>query len=90
MEELAAGIGIFLGCLMRAILPFFKKRKEAIENGEDLKWKACYTWTIVISVATAFIATMIILPDFEIPTTNILPLSFALGWSSQDIINKLI
>ena len=89
MIELIVGIGLFLGCAMRALLPFFKKQAEAAEKGEAVKWEKRYVWTIIFAFITAFVAAMFIFPTFDIPSANAFPLAFAFGWASQDIINKV-
>ena len=81
--EIIAGVGIFLGCLARAVLPFFHKKAEAAKNGADVKWERRYSWTIIFAVFVAVIATMMILPTFQVPT------AFIYGWAAQDIINKV-
>lgn len=89
MLELIAMGGIFLGCLSRALLPFFKKKHTAIKEGKEVKWESRYVWTIVFAIVTSFIATMLVFPTFTIPPENAFPLAFAVGWASQDIINKI-
>ena len=90
MTELAAAGGIFLGCLARALFPFFKKQHQAAERGKDLKWQARYAWTIAFVILVSFIATTMLVPSFEIPATHVFPIAFTTGWAAQDIINMLI
>ena len=88
--ELAVALGLFLGCLCRALFPFFKKQSKAAEQGKSLKWERRYTWTFGFAMFAAFIASMILLPTIEVPTVNAFPLSFLIGWSAEDILNKIV
>jgi hypothetical protein len=88
--EVYSGLGIFLGCLARAILPFFRKQADAAEQGQSVKWEGKYTWTIIFAVFSSVVATMLIFPTMQIPAANIFPISFAFGWAAQDIVNNLM
>ena len=87
--EFIVVMGLFCGCLCRALLPFFKKQHKAAEAGENLRWERRYSWTLGFAIFTAFIAAMILLPTMQVPTVNAFPLSFIVGWSSQDILNEM-
>jgi hypothetical protein len=89
--ELVAGFGIFLGCFGRAMLPFFRKKAECVKAGDHVgcKWQRRYLWTIIFAVFVSFIATMMILPSFQIPPQYLFPNAFFHGWAAQDIINKV-
>ena len=87
--EIIGGLGIFLGCLSRAILPFFRKKAEAAESGTDVRWEGRFTWTIVFTVFVAVVSTFLIMPSFQIPDGYIFPMAFAYGWAAQDIVNKV-
>lgn len=87
--EIVGALGIFTGCVCRAVLPFLKKQSEAGKNGDSLKWEARYTWTIVLTLVIALVSTMFLLPTFAIPETYIFPAGFIVGWSAQDIVNKV-
>jgi len=89
MTEIVTGIGIFMGCLLRAVLPYLRKKHEAVQAGQQVKWENRYVWTIVFSIVIALITTMLILPSFQVPIDYIFPLAFAYGWASQDIVNKI-
>lgn len=85
--EVAAALGIFMGCLARAILPFLKKKYQEPDAG--IRWEGRYTWTLIFSIFISFVAATFMLPTFQIPLTNIFPLAFITGWSSLDIVNGL-
>jgi hypothetical protein len=85
--EVAAALGLFMGCLARALLPFFKKKYQ--EDQPSLRWEPRYTWTLIFSVFMSFVAATFLLPAFEIPSANVFPLAFVMGWSSLDIVNGL-
>jgi len=85
--EVAAALGLFMGCLARAVLPFLKKKYPEAEAG--IRWQNRYTWTLVFSIFMSFVAATFLLPAFEIPANNVFPLAFIMGWSSLDIVNGL-
>jgi hypothetical protein len=85
--EAAAALGLFMGCLARAVLPFLKKKYQ--EEQPTIRWENRYTWTLIFSVFISFVAATILLPTFETPATHVFPLAFIMGWSSLDIVNGL-
>lgn len=87
--EVIAALGIFFGCLSRAILPFLKKKYQAADNDEDFKWENRYVWTIIFTLFVALITTMLLMPTFSIPKESAFPAAFIFGWASQDIVNKV-
>jgi len=87
--EVLAALGIFFGCLGRAILPFLKKKAEAAKSDEVVRWEGRYVWTIIFAIFVSIITTMLVLPSFQIPSSYIFPIAFALGWGSQDMINRI-
>jgi len=87
--EVAAALGLFMGCLARAILPFLKKKYQEADAGTSIRWQNRYTWTLLFSIFMSFVAATFLLPTFAIPATNIFPLAFIMGWSSLDIVNGL-
>lgn len=84
-----AGFGIFLGCFARAMFPFFRKKAEAAKTGEVVRWESRYLWTIIFAVFVSFVATLMILPSFQIPSEFVFPAAFLEGWAVQDIVNKV-
>lgn len=88
--EVIAGLGIFLGCFSRAVLPFFRKKAAAVKTGEQVKWEGRYVWTLLFAIFVSMIATMLILPSFQIPTAYAFPAAFLHGWAAQDIVNKVV
>ena len=89
-SEIVAVLGIFAGVAIRAIAPFLKKRLEASKHGQAFKWKAEYSITIILTLVLAIPTAMFVLMQFPIPETLIFPAGFMAGWSSQDIVNKVI
>jgi hypothetical protein len=87
--EVIAALGIFFGCLSRAILPFLRKKAEAVKAGQQVKWEGRYVWTIIFTLFVAMISTMLLLPTFNIPSEYIFPYAFTFGWAAQDIVNKV-
>jgi len=85
--EVAAALGLFMGCLARAVLPFLKKKYQEAEAG--IRWENRYTWTLVFSIFMSFVGATFLLPAFDIPANNVFPLAFIMGWSSLDIVNGL-
>ena len=88
--EVTVAVGLFLGCLARALFPFFKKQAQAAERNEPMKWESRYTWTIIGGIIASFIAATILFPSFVMPTVNAFPIAFTMGWASEDILNTLI
>lgn len=88
VELLAAG-GLFLGCFARAILPFLKKKYQETDD-VAIRWEGRYTWTLVFALFASFVVAVLLFPSFDIPDTNAFPLAFAMGWTSQDIINMMV
>jgi hypothetical protein len=88
--EIAVAIGLFFGCLCRTLLPFFKKQYQAAQEGKQVKWESRYTWTLIFALFTAFIAATLLFPTVEVPVVNAFPISFAVGWSAQDILNTIV
>jgi uncharacterized membrane protein YbjE (DUF340 family) len=87
--EIIIALGIFLGCLLRAILPYLKKKHEAVQAGQQIQWESRYVWTLCFTLVVSLITTILIIPTFQIPLENAFPLAFAFGWASQDIVNKV-
>lgn len=90
MTEIAAAGGLFLGCLARALLPFFKKQARAAEQDERVIWEKRYAWTIIFALISSFIAATLLFPSFTIPATNAFPIAFAIGWAAQDMLNTVV
>jgi len=88
--EIIVALGIFLGCFLRALLPWLKKKSEAAKAGEQVKWESRFVWTLVFNLVVALIATILILPSFPISGEYVFVFAFTFGWSSQDIVNKLV
>ena len=64
--EAIALIGIFLGVLLRTILPALRKWKDF----DDFEWSNKYTATMIISIITAVAVAIIAFPQFIIPVTS--------------------
>lgn len=88
LEGLALG-GIFLGCLARSLIPFLKKRANAVEQGINFRWESRYIWTIFLALATSMVTAILLLPTFNIPETSVFPIAFTFGWAAQDIMNRM-
>ena len=87
--EYVAFIGIFLGCLMRTILPYLRKLKHV----KNLKFEGKYAVSMIFSVVVSFVASMLLFGTFQIPegsTFFVLVSGFTVGWASNDILNEII
>lgn len=89
--EIVAFVGIAFACILRTMLPYWKKLKDETTLKFDLKYLASYVVVVVIGTAAA----ILILPAFPIPDTAtsymyVFATAFAYGWASDDIINKLL
>lgn len=90
LYEIIAGLGIFTGCVARAVVPFLKKQLAAAKEGSDFRWKRQYTITIVLSLVIAVPTALFVLASFPIPETLIFPAGFMAGYASQDVVNKVV
>lgn len=88
--EILAALGIFSACLARTVIPFLRKKAEAVEKGQIVKWENRFLWTLIFAIFVSIVSTMLILPAFEIPSSFVFPMAFAYGWAAQDITNKVV
>ncbi|GAG49161.1 unnamed protein product [marine sediment metagenome] len=87
--EYVAIIGIFIGVLIRTILPYLKK----ISAGEDIKFNFKYVATALVLVITAGITTLIIFPSFSIPEGTafaVFIVALLSGWGANDVLNRIV
>ena len=68
MSEMLAFTGIFIGVLLRTILPYLRK---AAESEEPLEWNHRYTLTAIVSVITSFMVAVVAFQGFEPPEGSI-------------------
>lgn len=89
---LISTVAIFLGVLFRTGIPYLAKLM-ALEEGETLDFDLKYLATALYSLAVSFVATMVLLPSFNIPQVPY-PLLFAhgftFGYASNDFINDYL
>jgi len=87
--EIVAFVGILFACILRTVLPYWKKHKGDATLKFDLKYLASFI--VVVFIGTA--AAILLFPAFVIPESSYLYVfatAFAYGWASEDIINKLL
>ena len=93
-------LGILLGVLFRALLPFFSKLIHAIEEGGTLEWEPRYTWicglNLVIGLGGFFVAcTSFNIPDIslvDVPLINNLiffSVGFVYGQNQAEVLTRL-
>ncbi|MGQ9565897.1 MAG: hypothetical protein ACUVT5_05060 [Candidatus Bathyarchaeales archaeon] len=93
---LTSFIGVFVAVLLRTLLPYINKLREAEENNEAwLSWNHGYTWTCVSALVTGFIVAMLTLPAFSVPPTivgqfAVFVTAFGYGWGINDAYNKIL
>jgi len=87
--EIIALVGIFFGCFARTLFPFLKKRYEAAQSEQQVKWEHRYTVTIIFNLFVAMTTAILMLPAFQMPPSGVFPVAFTFGWASQDIMNKV-
>jgi len=93
---LIAFFGILLAAVMRTLLPYVHKVREALEKKETpLRWDTRYLWTCLSAFFTSFIIATLTLPNFPMPTnttSQILTfiIAFGYGWGINDAYNKLL
>ncbi len=88
-----AYIGVFVGVLLRTLLPYIRKLKEAEGAEKQLSFDIKYVGTAIFAMIVSFVVSTLIFPTFEIPETYniyIFGQSFAFGWASNDLINEVI
>jgi hypothetical protein len=78
---------IFLGVLLRTLLPALRKWKETIEGGKPFVWQHKYTVTFIISLASALSIAVTLYETFIIPEGNFMSIATAaflagFGWNS--------
>jgi hypothetical protein len=87
--ELAVSFAsIFVGVLLRTLLPSLKK----LQAGQ--KWDHTYTATAFFAVLTSFITAIMLFPTFNLPSDvqglfGVFIISFIFGWGSNDFYNKI-
>jgi hypothetical protein len=88
--------GIVAAVLLRTLLPYAKKLRDAEERGEPTPaWNHKYTWTCITALVTSFVTTLLILPAFNVPQTTtglfaIFIVAFGYGWGINDAANKIL
>ncbi len=88
-----AYIGVFVGVLMRTLLPYARKLKEAEGDNKQLAFDIKYVGTAIFAVIVSFITATLIFPTFTIPEDllgYIFITAFGFGYASNDIINEVI
>lgn len=88
-----AYIGVFVGVLLRTLLPYIRKLKEAEGDTKQLAFDIKYVGTAIFAMIISFVVSALIFPTFEIPETYnvyIFLQSFTFGYASNDLINEVI
>lgn len=88
-----AYIGIFVGVLLRTLLPYVKKLKKAEDKNEEFKFDFKYAGTAIFALVISFVVSTLIFPTFTIPEIAlpyVFAQAFAFGWTANDIINEII
>jgi len=83
---------IFVGVVIRMIVPYLRKRAE---SDEPFKWNHRYTWATLFSLVVAFTATVIgfvnyILPPPEIDWLVAYAQTMSYGFSLEAIIVEVM
>lgn len=88
-----AYIGVFVGILLRTLLPYIRKLKDAEKKNEQLTFELKYVGTAIFALIVSFVVSALIFPTFPIPDTYnvyIFLQSFTFGYASNDLINEII
>jgi len=83
-------MGLFLGVLLRTILPALKKWSKP---GEDFVFQIRYLFTAIVVIIISGVTAFTIFPSFVIPegtAFNIFVLAFLSGWGANDLFNTLV
>jgi len=96
VSVLTSFLGIFVAVLLRTLLPYVDKLREAEERNEALPaWNHRYTWTCISALVTGFVSAMLLLPTFAMPLTTIgqfaiFIIAFGYGWGVNDVYNEIL
>jgi hypothetical protein len=88
LQMLLAFASIFVGVLLRTLLPSIQK----LQAGQ--KWDHTYTATAFMAVISSFVAAILAFPTFNLPTGTegmfgVFLVSFVFGWGLNDFYNKV-
>jgi len=89
MVETVVLVGIFVGILLRTLLPAMRKWME----DEDFSWNHKYTATLVTSVIIAFVTAMFAFESFVIPEdglTTVFIAAFTFGFGLDAGLNEML
>jgi multisubunit Na+/H+ antiporter MnhB subunit len=95
-HTLVAFVGVFVAVVMRTVLPYLQKVREASEKGEQfVSWRQRYIVTCVSALFTGFILSILTFPNLPIPAepASLLytfVLAFGYGWGINDAYNKIL
>lgn len=92
--ELIVFIGVFLGCLIRTVLPYIKKERELAEQGKTLKFDYKFALTGILafleSVTVALTLFTKVPVDVTLSPFYLFVSSFTFAYTSNDIINTAV
>jgi len=96
IQTLVALLGVFVAVVLRTLLPYVQKVKEAAEKGENtVAWRQRYTLTCLSALLTGFTLSMLAFPNLAVPTEPAsliytFALAFGYGWGINDAYNKIL
>jgi len=95
-----AVLGLILGIAFRTILPYIRKARKALEQGEDFKFDKRFALSALLAFVVSLGATAFALPQIvnlveRAITTNmaltfVFGSAFAHGYTANDIVNQII
>lgn len=85
VQTLVAFLGVFVAVVMRTLLPYVQKVREAAEKGENVPlWSQRYTATCLSALITGFVLSVLVFPTVPMsaqPTSLI----YAFFWLSATV-----
>jgi len=87
--EVVAYLAIFLGVLLRTILPAIKK----FEQQEHFEFEIKYVFSAIVVLITSGVTTFAIFGTFTIPEGTMFQIfvaAFLIGWGANDMFNRLM
>jgi multisubunit Na+/H+ antiporter MnhB subunit len=94
-ESLVAFLGVLLAVLMRSLLPYVRRVKEAVDKGGDIpSWSQRYTVTGLFAFFTSLAVALLSFSELTLPAeptslVYVFAVSFGYGWGVNDVYNKV-
>lgn len=95
--QVAAFTGLVTALLLRGILPYLLKRKEAEQNGQPIpSFSTTYMTTFIISIITGVMGIMVTINELEVKLEGItsimtaVAIGFSFSYSALSLANTFV